>query len=254
MAKIAVIILTFNEEKNIADCIRSAVFADEVLVVDSGSTDETLPLACSLGARVATHPMEGFAAQRNFALQETEVDWVFYLDADERLTPAAGEAIRRLVESADRFAYEICRQNIVFGQPMRYGAHRPDWSLRLYPRDAVVWEGVVHERAVVSVPVRRMPGEILHYTYDTWATYLTKFNRYTTLAAEKLAAEGRRAGMARLLLDPPFTFFKMYVLKFGFLDGFLGFSMSVMAAFSVFMKYLKLAELSRQAERQGRQL
>ena len=252
MAKIAVIILTFNEEKNIADCIRSAAFADEVLVVDSGSTDETLSLARSLGARVAAHPMEGFAAQRNFALKATEADWVFYLDADERLTPAAGEAIRRLADNAERFAYEICRHNIVFGQSMRYGAHRPDWSLRLYPRDAVTWEGVVHERAVVSVPVRRMPGEILHYTYDTWATYLTKFNRYTTLAAEKLAAEGRRAGLTSLLLHPPFTFFKMYVLKLGFLDGFLGFSMSVMAALSVFMKYLRLAELSRQAARKGR--
>lgn len=246
MAKVAVIILTLNEEKNITDCIRSAAFADEVLLVDSGSADETLNIARALGARVVQRPMEGFAEQRNFALGQTAADWVFYLDADERLTPAAGEAIRRLAQGADRAAYEICRHNIVFGKPMRYGVHRPDWSLRLFPRDAVRWEGIVHERAVVSVPVRRMTGEILHYTYDTWATYLTKFNRYTTLAAEKLFAEGRRANAATLLLHPPFTFFKMYVLKLGFLDGFLGFSMSVMAALSVFMKYLKLAELSRQ--------
>lgn len=246
MAKIAVIILTFNEEKNIADAIRSAAFADEVLLIDSGSTDETLAIARALGARVVQHPMKGFADQRNFALRETAADWVFYLDADERLTPAAGEAIHRLAEAPERVAYEICRHNIVFGQPMHYGAHRPDWSLRLFPRDAVTWEGVVHERAVVSVPIRRMPGEILHYTYDTWSTYLTKFNRYTTLAAEKLFAGGRRASVTTLLLHPPFTFFKMYVLKLGFLDGFLGFAMSVMAALSVFMKYLKLAELSRQ--------
>lgn len=246
MAKLAVIILTLNEEKNIADCIRSAVFADEVLLVDSGSTDETLAIARALGARVAQHPMEGFAEQRNFAIEQTEADWIFYLDADERLTPAAGEAIRRLAEGVERAAYEICRHNIVFGKPMHYGAHRPDWSMRLFPRDGVRWEGVVHEQAVVSVPIRRMTGEILHYTYDTWDTYLTKFNRYTTLAAEKLSAEGRRANVATLLLHPPFTFFKMYILKLGFLDGFLGFAMSVMAALSVFMKYLKLAELSRQ--------
>ena len=246
MAKLAVIILTFNEEKNIADCIHSAAFADEVLVVDSGSTDETLSLARSLGARVAAHPMEGFAAQRNFALKATDADWIFYLDADERLTSAAGEATRRLAQGTERAAYEICRHNIVFGKPMHYGAHRPDWSMRLFPRDGVRWEGVVHEQAVVSVPIRRMTGEILHYTYDTWSTYLTKFNRYTTLAAEKLFAGGRRASVTTLLLHPPFTFFKMYVLKLGFLDGFLGFAMSVMAALSVFMKYLKLAELSRQ--------
>ena len=185
MAKIAVIILTFNEEKNIADAIRSAAFADEVLLIDSGSTDETLAIARALGARVVQHPMKGFADQRNFALRETAADWGFYLDADGRLTPAAGEAIRRLAEARERVAYEICRHNIVFGQPMHYGAHRPDWSLRLFPRDAVTWEGVVHERAVVSVSIRRMPGEILHYTYDTWSTYLTKFNRYTTLAAPR---------------------------------------------------------------------
>lgn len=246
MAKIAVIILTFNEEKNIADAIRSAAFADEVLLIDSGSTDETLAIARALGARVVQHPMKGFADQRNFALRETAADWVFYLDADERLTSAAGEAIRRLAQGAERAAYEICRHNIVFGKPMHYGAHRPDWSMRLFPRDGVRWDGVVHEQAVVSVPIRRMTGEILHYTYDTWSTYLTKFNRYTTLAAEKLFAGGRRASVTTLLLHPPFTFFKMYVLKLGFLDGFLGFAMSVMAALSVFMKYLKLAELSRQ--------
>lgn len=246
MAKIAVVILTFNEEKNIAECIRSAAFADEVLLIDSGSTDETLAIARTLGTRVVRHPMTGFADQRNFALKETAADWIFYLDADERLTPDAGEAIRRLAEGADRAAYEICRHNIVFGTPMRYGAHRPDWSLRLFPRDAVVWEGVVHERAAVSVPIRRMTGEILHYTYDTWATYLTKFNRYTTLAAEKLFSAGCRANVTTLLFHPPFMFFKMYVLKLGFLDGFLGFAMSVMAGLSVFMKYLKLAELSRQ--------
>ena len=246
MAKIAVIILTFNEEKNIADAIRSAAFADEVLLIDSGSTDETLAIARALGARVVQHPMKGFADQRNFALRETAADWVFYLDADERLTSAAGEVIRRLAEAPERAAYEICRHNIVFGKPMHYGAHRPDWSMRLFPRDGVRWDGVVHERAVVSVPIRRMTGEILHYTYDTWSTYLTKFNRYTTLAAEKLFAGGRRASVTTLLLHPPFTFFKMYVLKLGFLDGFLGFAMSVMAALSVFMKYLKLAELPRQ--------
>ena len=106
MAKIAVIILTFNEEKNIADAIRSAAFADEVLLIDSGSTDETLAIARALGARVVQHPMKGFADQRNFALRETAADWVFYLDADERLTPAAGEAIRRLAEARERVAYE----------------------------------------------------------------------------------------------------------------------------------------------------
>lgn len=244
MSRVAVVILTFNEERNIEACIRSAAFADEILVIDSHSTDRTAALARALGAKVVARAMDGFAAQRNFALEETEADWVFYLDADERLSPAAGAEIRQVME-APPAAYEICRQNIVFGQHMHYGAHRPDWSLRLYPRGAVRWHGAVHERAEVTVPIRRLRSEMLHYTYDTWHTYLAKLNRYTSLAAEKLAAEGRHADGIRLLLHPPFMFFKMYILKFGFMDGFPGFSMSVMSGVSVFLKYLKLAELER---------
>lgn len=248
MARIAVLILTFNEEKNIEDCIRSAAFADEIIVVDSGSTDATQELSRALGAKVVEHPMEGFADQRNFARQQTDAEWIFYLDADERLTEEAGKEIRSLIEKPEKFAYEICRQNVVFGQHMHHGAHRPDWSLRLYPRESVKWSGIVHESAAVSVPVRRMKAEMYHYTYDSWTTYLTKFNRYTTLAAEKLYNDGKRAGLSKLLFHPPFMFFKMFVLKAGFLDGFLGFAMSVMSGLNVFMKYLKLAELERLAK------
>ena len=243
--RIAVLILTYNEEKHIVDCIRSAAFADEIIVIDSGSNDATAELAKVNGARVVVHPMEGFAAQRNFALEQTDAEWIFFLDADERPTEAAGKEIRDLVNRAEKCAYKSRRRNVVFGVPMHHGAHAPDWVVRLSPREAMHWEGLVHESAEISVPVKKMQEDMIHYTYDVWETYLSKFNRYTSLAAQKQYNVGKRASIGKLLLDPPFTFVKMFFLKAGFLDGFLGFAMSVMAGLSVFMKYMKLAELER---------
>lgn len=245
MSRVAVLILTFNEEKHIVDCIRSASFADEIVVIDSGSKDATIELAKSLGAKVVVHKMEGFAAQRNFALEQTDAEWVFFLDADERPTEAAGKEIRRLIDLPEKCAYKIRRRNVVFGYTMRHGAHAPDWVIRLCPREAMHWSGLVHESTEVSVPVKQMQEDMIHYTYDVWETYLSKFNLYTSLAAKKLYDSGKRASMVKILLDPPFTFIKMFVLKAGFLDGFLGFAMSVTAGLSVFFKYLKLAELER---------
>ena len=246
MKKLAVLILTYNEEANIEDCIRSAAFADEIVLIDSGSTDRTRSLAESLGARFVVHAMdEGFAAQRNFALTQTDADWVFYLDADERMTTEAGDEVRALVELGEPAAYEIRRMNIVLGQMMHHGAHRPDYSRRLYPRQAVEWEGVVHESARTTVPLRRMKHVMHHYTYKDWETYFQKFNRYTTLAAQNVYELGRRAGLVQILLHPVFGFTKAYILKQGFRDGFLGFVMSVMAMFSTFVKYLKLYRLSK---------
>ena len=241
MTRLAVLILTYNEEKNIADCIRTAGFADEVVVVDSGSSDRTRELAESLGARCVVHPMEeGFAAQRNFALTATDADWVFYLDADERLTPEAGEEIRQLAEAGEPAVWEIKRLNVVFGQLMHYGPHRPDYSLRLYQRESVHWEGTVHEHAETTLPVRRMREVMHHYTYNDWETYFAKFNQYTSLAAKALRERGRQTSCSAILLHPAAAFFKAYILKQGYREGFLGFIMSCMAMFSTMVKYLKL--------------
>jgi len=245
MTRLAVLILTCNEEKNIADCIKSASFADEIVVIDSGSTDATESIAVALGAHFCCHAMQedGFAGQRNFALAQTEADWVFYLDADERLTDEAGREIRAMADKNESAAYKIKRLNLVLGQCMRYGAHLPDWSLRLYPRQAVHWRGVVHESAELSIPVRCLQEPMQHYTYKDWETYFRKFNQYTTLAAQNMKKKGARAGFAGILLHPLFGFFKAYVLRQGWRDGLLGFIMSVLAGFSTFVKYIKLRYL-----------
>lgn len=242
--KLTVIILTHNEERHIEACIRSAAFADEILVIDDESSDSTPAIAQGLGARVVTHPLAGdFAGQRNFALTQTDADWVFYVDADERVNPETEAELRRIMAADARAVYEIRRINVVFGQRMYYGGHHPDYSRRFFPRDAVRWEGLVHEHTESILPIRRMKGSLLHHTYENWEQYFQKFNQYTTLLAEQQYAAGRRAPFLKILFDPPFAFFRFYILQLGFLDGRLGFIMAMCHVFYTMVKHVKLSAL-----------
>jgi len=239
--KLAVLILTFNEEKNIDECVQSVKFADEIILIDSGSTDQTCEIAEKLGAKFIYHPMDGgFAGQRNFALKETEAEWVLFLDADERITPELALEIKNVVEKDEQFAYEILRYNHVLGQPMNYGSFRPDFSLRLYPRTCITWSGLVHEKAQVSLPKRKLNNKMLHYTYSDWESYFTKFNKYTRLMAEKMIEEGKQATMFDIVLRPLWGFFRVYILQSGWRDGKLGFIMAIFHAYYTVVKYVKM--------------
>lgn len=243
MATLAVIILTKNEEKNIKACVESASFADDILVVDSGSEDNTKLIAIKAGARFVHHPMgdDGFAGQRNFALQQVNTDWVFYLDADERITPEAEASIKKAIKSNEYCVYNIKRYQIVFGQMMRYGGHGPDFSMRLYPREAVHWQGVVHEHAEFGdLQVKLLDGILEHYTYTEWNAYYVKFNLYTTMMAEKMYHEGKRASFRDIILHPAFAFIRFYFLQQGFREGKLGFIFAVNHVFYTMVKYIKL--------------
>lgn len=245
--KLAVIILTHNEERHIEACIRSASFADEILVIDDDSTDHTTELARAAGARVISHPLAGdFAGQRNFALTQTDADWVLYVDADERVNEGTEAEMRRVMAENARAVYEIKRINVAFGQRMYYGGHRPDYSQRFYPRLAVRWVGRIHEHVESELPVRQMGGSLLHYTYTDWTRYFQKFNNYTTLMAEKQYAEGKRTSFLKILLDPPFAFFRFYILQRGFLDGRLGFILGMFHGFYTMVKYVKLYYLDKE--------
>ena len=247
MHKLAVLILTRNEEAHIEACIKSVFFADEIVVIDSGSTDKTQVIAESMGAKFILHPMgdDGFAGQRNFALTQTTTDWVFYLDADERIQEEAAREIRRIVSDGNPAAYQVERKNIVFGKMMHHGGHRPDFVYRLYPRTAIHWQGKVHEGIETDLPCKTLHNVLLHYTYTTWKQYFAKFNQYTSLAAQSMFARNKRVGKAGALGHAGYTFIRDYLLRGGFLDGFMGLTMSVMASVYTFVKYLKLINLYR---------
>ncbi len=247
MLRLAVLILTRNEEAHIEACIKSASFADEIVVIDSGSIDKTQAIAESMGAKFITHPMgeDGFAGQRNFALTQTTADWVFYLDADERIQEEAAREIRRIVSDDNPAVYQVERKNIVFGKMMHHGGHRPDFVYRLYPRTAIHWQGKVHEGIETDLPRKTLHNVLLHYTYTTWKQYFAKFNQYTSLAAQSMFERNKRVGKAGALGHAVFTFIRDYLLRGGFLDGFMGLTMSVMASVYTFVKYLKLINLYR---------
>ena len=241
MPRLAILILTYNEEKNIGPCMDSAAFADEIVVVDSGSTDQTAAIVAEKGGKVVVHPMtEGFAGQRNFALTQTQAEWVLFLDADERLAPEVAEEVRSIMERGDAFAYEILRKNIVFGQPIFHGGHAPDWSLRFYPRAAIHWKGIVHEAATVTLPVKRLQACMYHHTYQEWERYFFKFNQYTTLLAQKMREEGKKVRFSDLVLRPMAGFFKFYILKAGWRDGRMGLVLALLHFFYTMTKYLKV--------------
>lgn len=245
--RLAVLVLTYNEEKNIRECLESVAFADELVVVDSGSQDLTLEIAREMGAICHVHPMtEGFAGQRNFALRQTKAEWVLFLDADERITPEAAKEIALIVERGEPYAYEILRRNIAFGQKVSHGGHAPDYSLRLYPRNSISWQGVVHEAALVSLPVRRLEHHMWHYTYVSWEKYIFKLNQYTTMMAQKMHEQGKCASFADILFRPWFGFIKFYILKSGWRDGKVGFFLACFHIFYTLAKYVKLYELQGQ--------
>lgn len=271
MSRLCIIILTKNEEKDIEGAIQNArQCADEVLVVDSGSTDRTVELAKKNGARVVFREWDNdFAAQRNFALTQTEADWVLYLDADERMNDQLLAAVKKNVassapetspESSDASAtspanktgrkqYSLQRKSVAFGKKFSYGPLHPDWVTRLFPRESVTWVGKVHEHPECSLPLEKLPGHIEHYTYRNWQEWEEKMARYSTLWAEEAYHKGRRASLPEALLHGIGSLFSTLLLRLGFLDGWMGICLCCMYFSYTTLKYLKLYGL--QSERKG---
>jgi glycosyltransferase involved in cell wall biosynthesis len=247
MPPISATIITHNEAASIARAIRSLDCADEILVVDSGSTDETVKIADELGARTIIHPWEGFAAQKSFAVREARHDWILSLDADEELNQEARAALRNWKKSTPAVgAYRFARRAEYLGRWILHSGWYPDWKIRLFHRDKAHWAGdYVHESVVADGPVETMGGEILHYTCDSLADHRKRIEFYTNLAAREMRERGERAGLGSRLLAPPWVFVNTYFLRLGVLDGVPGFLIAWMAARYVHRKFVKLAELQR---------
>lgn len=242
MVQISVLILAKNEEKNICDCITSCSFADEILVIDDGSTDKTQEIAEGLGARVIHHSMNGdWGGQQTFAIQQAKHPWIFFIDADERCTPELCEEIRGKVNSGERYGYWVRRINHFKHRIVKHGPLSPDWVCRLMPKEGSYVEGFVHPKIVHQFEDKKLKSDMLHYTYETWEQYLNKMNHYSTLAAKKNKDAGKKSNfILDIILRPAFAFFKMYILKLGFLDGQIGYMLSKNYANYTMNKYIKM--------------
>ncbi len=253
MPQISATIVARNEAANLTRALRSLDCADEFVVVDSGSTDETPAIAASLGARVINQPWMGYAAQKNFATSCAQHDWILSLDADEELDAAAQAAIRRWKASepvAD--GYRFARRARYLGRWIFHSGWYPDYKVRLFNRRLAAWEGkYVHESVKVKGRVGTMPGEILHYTCDTLEEHAERIELYTDLAAKEMLERGDTAGFLRRGFDPFWVFLHTYFLRLGVLDGHQGFLIATMAARYVRRKYAKLASLRAGAAHQA---
>jgi len=251
-ASLAACVITFNEEDRIGDCLDSVAFADELLVVDSGSTDGTVEIARRMGARVIVRDWPGYAAQKNFALEQVACDWVLSVDADERVTPElAAEILGLLAAPPEAIAgCSVPRRTWYLGRWIAHGGWYPDRKVRLVRRGRGRWEGArIHERLVAEGGIRKLRGDLLHYTYRDIADHLRTIDRFTTEAAQTVAARPRRGVIAGMLVHPPAKFLKMYLLQGGFLDGLQGFMVAVLGSHYVFLKYAKAWELRRSGRR-----
>ena len=238
------IITTLNEEINVRDCLASVAFADEIVVVDSGSSDDTASIARTAGARVDVRPWPGYSAQKNYAASIASHDWILSLDADERVTPSLAAEIRTLLasEPAHR-GYRVPRISHYLGRWIRGTDWYPDYQLRLYDRRAGRWNGRrVHESVGLDGQPGALKHDLQHFPYRDISDHLATIDRYTTLAAQQMRADGKVPSLAGLALHPPFAFLRNYVLRRGFLNGGAGLTVSILNSYYVFLKLAKARE------------
>ena len=253
---LSVAIITLNAATQLEACLQSAHFADEIIVVDSGSIDGTPALAERYGAKVIQQDWLGFGRQKQFAVEAASHDWVLCLDADERVSPALQTSIENTLKipstapgtqspggTALCDAYRFPRCNRFLGRYLKHGEGYPDWSLRLFNRRQGRWsDDAVHEKVICQGKIGELSGDLLHDSAESLASYLTKQNRYTTLAAEMALAAGKRASFGRLVLSPLLRFIKFYVVRQGFRDGLPGLIHISIGCFNSFTKYSKMLE------------
>ncbi len=251
MPKLTVTVITRDEAENIDACLASVAWADEVVVVDSGSTDDTVAIARHHSARVEVRSWPGYGAQRNYAASIASHDWILSIDADERVSPELAAEIQRILTSdPPHRGYRMPRVTWYLGRWIRATDWYPDDQLRLYDRRAGRWnDRRVHESLVLDGEAGLLHHELQHFAYRDISHHLATIDRYTTLAAEQRVEEGRRGALAGLMMHPPFAFLRNYVLKRGFTLGVAGLLISVLNSYYVFLKMAKAWEMDRPGAR-----
>lgn len=252
MNRLSACLITLNEENNLPRALGSLEgVSDEIVVVDCGSQDRTQQIARAHGAKVLMREWTDFAQQKNFAAASASHDWILSLDADEELSPELRESLLAWKQKEPEFmVYEVARRVWYLGAWIKHSGWYPDYQWRLYRRDAAKFAGIVHESLRFEGRGGRLSGDLLHYTMSTFAEHGEKVERYTTLAARQLYESGNRNWRAAMWLATPWTWFRSFVLRAGFLDGYRGWLIARMAARSVWLKFKKLGKLVA-AERRG---
>lgn len=252
MTKISAVIITFNEERNIARCLQSVKdVADEVVVVDSYSTDRTEEICRSFGVIFMQNEWLGYSGQKNYANAQASHDHILSLDADEALSETLREEIVKEKEKGLKHAYEMNRMTNYCGHWIRYGSWYPDRQLRLFNRTSGRWDGEkIHEKYRPDERIRPefLKGDILHFSYYSIQEHLDQANHFTTLTAQVAFSRGKTAPLVKVMANPLLRFFRDFFLRAGFLDGYHGFLIARISAFATFLKYIKIRQLHQQTK------
>lgn len=256
MVKLSVVIITLNEERNIERCLRSVMpVADEIVVVDSSSTDRTCEIAQQYGARVVTQAFMGYVKQRAFADECATHNHILAIDADEVLSQELQESINKIKKDTKHNAYRLARLNFYCGQPIRHCGWYPDRKIRLYDRTKGKWHGaMVHEYWQLhdaGQQVGLFKGDLLHYTFNTISDHIKQIEKFTEMSARAAVAQGKDCSLLKVWLGPKWTFFTMYVIKAGFLDGYYGMLVCKYSAMAAMIKYSKIRQYAK-LKREGK--
>ena len=247
--KVSATIITFNEASNIEECLESISWADEIVVVDSHSTDKTVEIARRYTDRVYINPWPGHKQQKNYAIEQASNDWIFSIDADERVTPELQEFILKTLEAPQAVGYRFPRLNHFIGKRMRYGGWYPDHVLRLFRKDRGHFGGInPHDKVEITdgaIETSKVP--LVHFTYNSLSQYLAKQDFYSSIAAREKYRAGRKYYLMPITLAVKtiWKFFEVYILKLGFLDGIHGFIAAIGASYAMFWKYSKIWEIAK---------
>ncbi|MBV9955757.1 MAG: glycosyltransferase family 2 protein [Pseudolabrys sp.] len=246
MPTLSAVIITRDEAANIGDCIATLDFCDEVIVVDSFSSDNTVELARAKGARVEQRAFDGFGAQKQHALSLAAKDWVLSIDADERVSPALAAEIRQAIAASTMNGYEMPRSSIFCGRVIRHSGWAPDYVLRLVRRGRARFsERLVHEQIICEGPVGRLKEPLIHYAVDNLSDAIDRIDRYSTAGAQMMMEAGRRVWFISGITRGVWAFLRHYIFRAGFLDGAEGYLVAVTAAHGTFYRYMKAWLLQR---------
>ncbi|MBF0550991.1 MAG: glycosyltransferase family 2 protein [Deltaproteobacteria bacterium] len=245
MKTLSVNVITLNEEKHISACLESLSFADEIVVVDGGSQDKTVELARQYPVKIYENPWPGFGPQRRLAMDKSTGDWILWVDSDERVTPELRAEITSVLQGNDRgkAGFYLPSKNYFSGRLIKHGGWSKDFKLRLFKRDkAVITDRAVHEDVIPDGDLGKLTCPLIHYSYDSISDFVLRMDRYARLSAEEYMQQGRRIGLLGMLFRPLYTFFNMYFMRAGFLDGYHGLVLAGLYAAYTFTKYAKLRE------------